>query len=69
MRGTVEKRGSGYSIRYEIGRDPVTGRRLQRRESRFATKKEAEAALAKRVTETKSWPSSWRDKDDNGGLA
>jgi integrase len=82
MRGAVEKRGSGYSIRYEIGRDPVTGRRLQRRESGFATKKEAEAALAKRVTETNhglhhgatrmtvgDWLKKWLDTNCEGRLS
>ncbi len=51
VRGTVEKRGSSYSIRFDMGRDPATGRRKQKRISGFKTRKEAEAALAKLIAE------------------
>jgi len=51
MRGSVIKRGKKYSIVFDVGRDPVTGKRKQKRISGFATRKEAEAALANYVAE------------------
>ncbi|NPV54822.1 MAG: Arm DNA-binding domain-containing protein [Firmicutes bacterium] len=51
MRGSVVKYGAGYSIIFDMGRDPVTGKRKQKRISGFTTKKEAEAELAKYVAE------------------
>jgi len=52
MRGEVKKRGSAYSVRYDVGVDPITGKRIQKRQSGFATKKEAEEALAKLIAES-----------------
>lgn len=51
MRGHISKRGSTYSVVLDVGRDPVTKKRKQKRISGFATKKEAEAALAKLIAE------------------
>jgi integrase len=49
MRGTIDKRlgkrGPGYLVRVDLGADPVTGKRRQRAKT-FATRREAEAALA-----------------------
>lgn len=44
MRGSVVKRGSGYSVVVELGRDPVTGKRRQKWHSGFRTRKDAERA-------------------------
>src|SRR5713226_7879400 len=44
------KRGVSYTARVDLGTDPVTGKRRQRAET-FRTRKEAEAALAKWVTD------------------
>lgn len=46
MRGHVRKRGSTYSIVFDLGRDPTTGKRKQKWISGFKTKKEAEKALS-----------------------
>lgn len=46
MRGHISKRGSGYSIVIDIGNDPQTGKRQQKRFSGYKTKKEAQSALA-----------------------
>lgn len=51
MRGSVKKRGNSYSVVFDIGRDPKTGKRIQRRISGIATKKAAEAELAKVIAE------------------
>ncbi len=49
MRGSVVRRGKGYSVVVELGRDPETGKRRQKWHSGYRTKKEAEAALAELV--------------------
>lgn len=46
MRGHITKRGSGYSIVIDIGNDPQTGKRQQKRFSGYKTKKEAQSSLA-----------------------
>jgi integrase len=52
MRGSVVKRGRTWSYVLDVGRDPVTGRRRQRWRGGFATKAEAERALAGQVSGT-----------------
>lgn len=49
MRGSVVRRGRGYSIVVDIGRDPSTGKRKQKWQGGFHSKKEAEAELARVV--------------------
>ncbi|WP_258111605.1 site-specific integrase [Alicyclobacillus sp. SP_1] len=49
MRGSVVKRGSTWSIVFDIGRDEQ-GKRKQKWVGGFTTKKEAQAALAEQVT-------------------
>lgn len=44
MRGSVVKRGSSYSVKIELDRDPVTNRRRQKWHSGYRTKREAERA-------------------------
>lgn len=51
MRGSIERRGSTWSVRLDVGKDEVTGKRIQRRISGFKTKKDAEAVLAKLIAE------------------
>jgi hypothetical protein len=50
MRGSVVKRGKTWSYVVDVGRDPVSGRRRQRWKGGFATKREAEQALARALT-------------------
>jgi integrase len=45
-RGSVVKRGNGYSVVVELERDPITGKRRQKWQSGFPTKKAALAAMA-----------------------
>lgn len=49
MRGHIRKRGVGYQIVVDIGRDPLTGKRKQKSVGGFKTKKEAEKALAEMI--------------------
>ena len=49
MKGHIRKRGNSWCIKYDIGRDPKTGARKTKWET-FRTRKEAEAARAKRIT-------------------
>ncbi|ACX51189.1 integrase family protein [Ammonifex degensii KC4] len=55
MRGSIRKRvgkrGVYYDVVFDIGRDPVTGKRKQKWLRGFRTKKEAEAALAQAIAE------------------
>lgn len=49
MKGHIRKRGSGYQIIVDLGRDPLTGKRKQKAQGGFKTKKEAEKALAELI--------------------
>ena len=49
MRGSVVKRGAGYSVVVELDRDPVTGKRRQKWHSGYGTKREAERAMSELV--------------------
>ena len=51
MRGTIKFRGKTYSIRFDMGLDPSTGKRKQKRIGGFKTKKEAEKALAQLIAD------------------
>lgn len=51
MRGHISKRGSRYSFVIDIGRDPITKKRKQKRVSGFRTKKEAIQAMNKMINE------------------
>jgi integrase len=46
VRGSVVKRGNGYSVVVELDRDPITGKRRQKWHSGYSTKREAERALS-----------------------
>lgn len=46
MKGYVRKRGNKWSFTVDIGKDPRTGKRKQKTQSGFKTKKEAQSALA-----------------------
>ncbi len=46
MRGSVVKRGDGYTVVVELDRDPVTNKRRQKWHSGYRTKRDAERALA-----------------------
>ncbi len=54
MRGSIVKRGSGYSYVLALGRDDVTGRKRQKWVSGFRTKREAEAALTEALRRVQS---------------
>lgn len=51
MKGHIRKRGSKYCIVIDIGPDPETGKRRQKWFSGYKTKKEAQADMAKKITE------------------
>ena len=63
MRGSVVKRGGTWSYVVDVGRDPVTGRRRQRWKGGYATKRDAERALAERIAGVDGVP-----VDDPGAL-
>lgn len=46
MRGSIVKRGKGYSVVVELDRDPDTGKRRQRWHSGYRTRRDAERALS-----------------------
>ena len=52
MRGNITQRGEkSWRIKYEIGRDPVTGRRRSNFETVQGNKKDAQTKLSQRLTE------------------
>lgn len=51
MKGYIRKRGTKWSYTVDIGKDPRTGKRKQKTQSGFKTKKEAQAALAELVND------------------
>ncbi|KYG28132.1 tyrosine-type recombinase/integrase [Alkalihalobacillus trypoxylicola] len=46
MKGYFRKRGNSWSFTIDVGRDPETGKRKQKTQSGFKTKKEAQSACA-----------------------
>jgi integrase len=46
VRGSVVRRGDGYSVVVELDRDPTSGKRRQKWHSGYRTKRDAERALA-----------------------
>jgi hypothetical protein len=58
MRGSVVKRGNGYSVVVELDRDPITGKRRQKWVSGYRTKRDAigrSARLSPRCTPAVIW--------------
>ncbi len=51
MRGHITKRGNKYSFVIDIGRDPVTKKRKQKRVSGFTSEKKAHAAMIDMIAE------------------
>lgn len=51
MKGYFRKRGDKWSFTVDIGRDPVSNKRLQKTASGFSTKKEAQAACAEMIAQ------------------
>ena len=45
MRGSIKKDGSTWNVVFDLGKDPITGKRKQKRKRGFKTKKEAEKYL------------------------
>lgn len=54
MRGHIKKRGNKYSFVIDLGRDPVTKKRLQKRFSGFNTSREAQKAMTKIINDLNS---------------
>ncbi|MFB5190684.1 site-specific integrase [Alicyclobacillus fastidiosus] len=54
MRGSVKKDGRSWYIVFDMGTDPITGKRRQKKKRGFGTKKDAESALAKMMAEAES---------------
>jgi integrase len=54
MRGSVVKRGDGYTVVVELDRDPITGKRRQKWHSGYRTKRDAERALSEIVASVHS---------------
>lgn len=51
MKGHIQQRGKAWLLKYDIGPDPVTGKRRQRYHTVHGTKREAQAELAKRLAQ------------------
>lgn len=51
MRGHISKRGNKYSFVIDIGRDPVTKKRRQKRVSGFTSEKKARKAMTEMIAE------------------
>ncbi|WML26248.1 site-specific integrase [Neobacillus sp. OS1-33] len=49
MRGTIKKEGTSWFVLYDTGKDPVTGKRKQKKKRGFKTKKEAEKFLSEKL--------------------
>ncbi|QIZ07625.1 site-specific integrase [Priestia megaterium] len=45
MRGSIKKDGYSWYVAFDLGKDPITGKRKQKRKRGFKTKKEAEKYL------------------------
>ncbi|MDR6124066.1 integrase [Bacillus sp. SLBN-46] len=49
MRGTIKKDGTSWYVLYDLGKDPVTGKRKQKKKRGFRTKKDAEKYLSEQL--------------------
>ena len=49
MRGSIKKDGSSWYVAFDLGKDPLTGKRKQKRKRGFKTKKEAEKFLSEQL--------------------
>lgn len=54
MRGHVYKRGQTWTYVVELGRDPMTGKRMQRSKGGYIKKKTAETAMTAMMTSVNS---------------
>ena len=54
MRGSVVKRGDGYSVVVELDRDPVTNKGRQKWRSGYRTRRDAERALSEIIASVHS---------------
>lgn len=51
LKGSIVKKGSTYMIRFDVGRDTGSGKRIQRAKGGFKTKKEAQEYLVNAINE------------------
>lgn len=49
MRGSIKKDGNSWYVIFDLGKDPVTGKRKQKRKRGFKTKKEAEKYISEQL--------------------
>lgn len=49
MRGTIKKDGGSWFVLFDLGKDPITGKRKQKKKRGFKTKKEAEKYLSEQL--------------------
>jgi integrase len=49
MRGTIKKEGTSWFVQYDAGKNPLTGKRKQKKKRGFKTKKEAEKFLSEQL--------------------
>lgn len=49
MRRSVKKDGANWYVVFDLGNDPVTGKRLQKKKRGFKTKKESEKYIAEQL--------------------
>lgn len=66
MRGCVSKKRGRWVIVYDIGKDQLTGKRKQRTEGSWATKKEAEKVLRSRIAELEA---TFERKTDSSSMS
>jgi integrase len=51
MRGTIKKDGASWYVSFDLGKDPETGKRRQKKKRGFKTKKEAEKYLSEQIND------------------
>lgn len=49
MRGSIKKDGASWCVAFDLGKDPITGKRKQKRKRGFKTKKEAEKYISEQL--------------------
>jgi integrase len=49
MRGTIKKEGNSWFVLFDLGKDPITKKRKQKKKRGFKTKKEAEKYLSEQL--------------------
>lgn len=70
MKGHIRRRGErSWELKFDLGRDPVTGKRQSRHVSFKGTKREAETELTRLLNERNQGDTCRPNQNDRGAIS